>query len=378
MQFSQVAGQQKVKEKLINAVKGGRIPHAQLYYGPEGCGNLPLAIAYAQYIACLNRGEDDSCGTCSSCVKFAKLAHPDLHFSFPFNATKRINKALDKIVSDEFIAEWREKVLQTPYFTEKDWYLHIGIENKQGIIGKSEGDNIARKLQYKSYESEYKYMIIWLPEYMNTRAANSLLKLVEEPPSKTIFLFVSDNVNEVLPTIFSRTQPIKLNPIDNESLAASINKTGTADKTIIDSIVKIASGNYIKALQLMDQSEQTAAFLGRFKDMMRLAWKRDMASILSWIDELNTTGREQIKNFLEYALHMIRENFMMHTNNEGVMHMTQNENEFSANFNKFINGRNVIPLTRELTTAYNDVSRNGNTKIILTDTVLKVARLLRK
>lgn len=378
MQFSQVAGQQKVKDKLIKAVQNGRIPHAQLYYGPEGCGNLPLAIAYAQYIACQNRTETDSCGTCMSCQKFAKLIHPDLHFSFPFNSTKRISKALDKIVSDEFISEWREKVLKNAYFTQKDWYLHIGIENKQGIIGKSEGDNIAKKLQYKPYESEYKFMIIWLPEYMNQKAANSLLKLVEEPPSKTIFLFVSDNVNEVLPTIFSRTQPIKLNPVDTESLSQFLLSNITTDKNLVDTVVKISGGNCIKAVNLMDQSEQTAVFLNRFKDMMRLAWKRDMTAILGWIDEINTTGREQIKNYLEYALHMIRENFMLHTQTESVIHMTADENEFSANFNKFINGRNVITITKELTAAYNDISSNGNAKIILTDTFLKLARLLRK
>ncbi|MCG8699805.1 MAG: DNA polymerase III subunit delta [Bacteroidales bacterium] len=378
MQFSEVIGQEKIKKKLISAVTNGRIPHAQLYFGPEGCGSLPMAIAYAQYISCTNRQENDSCGTCPSCQKIKKLIHPDLHFSFPFNATKKVNKALDKITSDEFVGQWREKVLFNAYFNEKDWYAHIGIENKQGIIGKSESESITRKLNMKSFESEYKFMIIWLPEHMNTKSANSLLKLIEEPPAKTVFLLVSESPNLILPTISSRTQPIKLNPIENDAVKEAVSKIVQLEGEALDRLVRLASGNYIRALEIMDNSEKNAFFLEKFKLMMRLAWARDIQSMMEWVDEMAGLGREQLKDYFSYALHMLRENFILNTKNSQVAYLTNSEEQFSSKFHPFINGRNVIPIKQELNNASSDIARNGYAKIVLLDSLLRISRLIRR
>ena len=210
MRFQDLIGQQETKQRLLQSVKEDRIAHAQLFLGQEGCGSLPLAIAYGQFINCTNRSELDSCGVCPSCNKYQKLIHPDLHFVFPTATTKEITK---DPISDEFLTIWRTQLMENPYFGLLQWYAAIGIENKQGSISKNESLEILRKLNMKSYEAEYKVMIIWFPELMNVTAANKLLKMIEEPPDKTLFLLVAENTEYMLQTILSRTQLIKVPPV---------------------------------------------------------------------------------------------------------------------------------------------------------------------
>jgi DNA polymerase III subunit delta' len=374
MQFAKVIGQEKIKIQLIASVKQERIAHAQLFYGPEGCGSLPLAIAYAQYISCTNRSETDSCGNCSSCRKYEKLIHPDLHFAYPVNTSKEVSK---NPVSDDFIARWREQVLENPYFRSTQWFSFMGIENKQGLISKSESDIIIRKLNLKSFESDYKIVILWLPEKMNGPAANTLLKLVEEPPEKTVFLMVSEEPQEVLLTISSRTQPIKMGRINDEAIENALSTKYSLDKSQIQSVTRLANGNFIAALEIIDTSEESKFNFERFTAIMRLSYARNFSEINNWVDEMAGAGRENIKSFFNYSLRLIRENFIMNLKNSDLLYLTVEEEAFSKKFHPFINGRNILAIYSEFNSASADIERNANAKIVLFDMAMKIMKLIR-
>jgi DNA polymerase III subunit delta' len=374
MLFSEVIGQDSIKRALINSANTGRIAHAQLFFGPEGCGSLPMAIAYAQYIACSGDKNDDSCGVCHSCIKFAKLAHPDLHFVFPVNTTKKIVK---DPVSDDFISEWREFILQQPYFRSGDWYDFIEIENKQGIISKRDSDIAIRKLSLKSFESDYKFMIIWLPEKMNASSANVLLKLLEEPPEKTLFLLVSEEPEQVLLTIASRTQPVKLPYIDDDSLRKALSKKYSLSEAEQSNILRLARGSYTRAVEAIQSSDENQFNFERFVAIMRLTWSRSFFEINDWVEEMSGIGRERLKNFFDYAIRLVRENFISNLNKPELIYMTRNENDFAVKFHQYLNGSNVIPIYNEMNQAYADIERNGYSKIILFDFVLKLTKLIR-
>lgn len=375
MLFSDITGQLELKQKLLASVQSGRIPHAQLFSGPEGSGSLPLAIAYAQFVACTGEKSNDSCGECSSCRKFSKLAHPDLHFSFPVNTTRKVSK---NPTSDDFIAEWREFVLINPYFKANSWYYFMGLENKQGLINKKEGDSIVRKLSLKSYESDYKFMIIWLPEKMHVSVSNMLLKLIEEPPAKTVFLLVSEDPEKLLLTISSRTQPVKLDSIRPEDLKQALSSKFEMAPGQLDSIVRLSNGNLIKALEILNSSEENEIYLSKFSDLMRKCWKRDYFGVNTWVDELAAMGRERQKSFFEYASRMLRENFISNLNKPEIVYQTAEEEKFSSLFHPFINGNNVVQLYEELNKACSDIERNGYAKIILFDLALHIMKLIRK
>ena len=242
-----------------------------------------------QYLACVGSKTNDACGTCSSCQKFNKLAHPDLHFSFPVNTSKKISK---DPISDDYLSEWREFVLDNPYFRANSWYQYIGLENKQGLISKKEGDAIMRKLSLKSFESDYKFMIIWLPEKMHNTAANHLLKLVEEPPEKTIFLMVAEEPNQVMLTISSRTQPVQLKRIEKEAMVeVLINRHGLPPAEA-NSIERLSKGSYITAQELIQTTEETAFNHTMFTQVMRLCWQRKYVELDVWTNEMADIGRE--------------------------------------------------------------------------------------
>lgn len=374
MQFSQVVGQQEIKERLRRSVRTGRIPHAQMFFGPDGAGTLPLAIAYARFIACTSRTEDDSCGTCPSCRKFEKLAHPDLHFAFPVNTSKKISK---DPVSDDYIQEWREFVLQNAYFRSAEWYNHIGLENKQGLISKRESDAIIRKLSLKSFESAYKIMIIWLPETMNATSSNVLLKLIEEPPEGTIFLLVSEDPERVLLTISSRTQPVKLAPLDQEEIREALQNRYSDSEGSLNVATRLSQGSLIRAMEAMQASEENNLYFDKFVEIMRLCYSRNYLGINQWVDETAALGRERLKSFFNYALSQIRENFIVHVNLPELVYMTEKEKEFSVRFHPYINGNNVMSLYREMGKASADIERNGYARIILFDLCLKIVKQIR-
>ncbi len=377
MLFKKIIGQEAVKKQLIHAVNQSRISHAQLFLGPEGCGKLALAIAYAQFLACEDRGESDSCGACPSCLKYEKLIHPDLHFVYPVSSTKTITK---DPVSNDFIEEWRSTVLDNPYLSLSKWYERIGIEKKQGIINRKESYEMIRLLNLKSFESEYKVMIVWMPEKMNQVAANKVLKILEEPPPKTLFILVSENTHALLPTILSRTQIIKIPRVDDQSLTQALKENNMLTPEELQNMVKLANGNYLMARNLLYEKEEHEFHLHQFTAMMRLTYGGKIAEILKWIDDFVALGREKQKHFLLYATRMIRENFMLNLMAGGereIVYLTEKEAEFSKNFSPYIRKENVIQIVDELNKAHANISANANSRIVLFDLCLKIMRLIK-
>jgi len=385
MLFSEIIGQQEVKERFIRTVIEQRIPHAQLLRGPEGVGKLALAIAYAQYICCENRTSKDSCGVCPSCVKYRKLAHPDLHFVFP--VIKPANKS--SVICDDFITEFRQMILQSPYFGVNEWYAKISGDAKQGMIYGNESEEIIRKLSLKTYESEYKVMIIWLPEKMNLTCSNKLLKILEEPPEKTIFLMVSNTPDQIITTILSRTQHIHIPRLKETEVVQALldNEDLDLENETAVYAAHIANGSYFNALAVLNEGDETKQNFERFVMIMRLAWqvgnKKDHASLKTlrkWADDMAaaTIGRERQKNFLNYAQRMTRENFIHNLQQPELNNLTSFEANFSKNFSPFINERNVEELMGEFALAERQIEQNVNAKMIFFDLTLKIIMLLKK
>jgi DNA polymerase-3 subunit delta' len=372
MLFKDVIGQKDLKDKLIATVVDGRVSHAQLFDGPMGYGGLPLALAYAQFIACRNRG-DDSCGTCPSCVKYNKLIHPDLHFVFPVNTTKKIK---DKPVSNDFLPKWREIMIEKKYFTEQDWYEFIGIENKQGIISAYEADKILMKLSYKPFESDYKIMIVWLPERLNQTSANRLLKLIEEPPEHTVFILVTENAGRILPTIYSRTQRIRLQPLKEDDIVAALKNMSFSEKEIFTAS-RLSEGNYIQAMQTLQVSDSAKMNLENFMLFMRLAFRNDILGLLDWAETMAAMGREKQKSFLVFAERLLRENFILNKKIDDIVYLGFDEFEWAKKFSAFINENNVAEIYKQLNLCIPHIAQNGNAKIIFTDLAMKVKELIR-
>jgi DNA polymerase III subunit delta' len=375
MNFARIPGQKEIIGRLIRSVKEERVSHAQLFTGPEGCGSMALALAYARYISCENRTDSDSCGTCKSCVKYEKLIHPDLHFVFPVIKGK---KASDP-VSDNYLEEWREFVKRSPFFNLNDWMDSIDVGNAQGMIFASEASEIIKKLSLKSFESDFKIMILWLPEKMHKATANKLLKLIEEPPEKTLFLLVSEESDKVIPTILSRCQLVKVPSFNSRDIEKYlINRYNLEVDKAVD-ISRVSNGNITRAIELCENEDSSIANLERFKSLMRFAWKRDIIAIINWAEEISTTGREAQKNFISFSMRILRENFMLSLDQlkNTLVFLTGEEATFSANFHPFITQSNVYTLTEEFNMVYSHIEANGNAKIIFLDMALKVTKLIR-
>jgi DNA polymerase-3 subunit delta' len=375
MNFAQLPGHKKIILKLIRSVSEQRVSHAQLFTGPEGCGSLALALAYATYISCENRTAGDSCGICKSCLKYEKMIHPDLHFVFPVIKDKKNAEPL----SDTYLEQWREFVRQSPYFTINDWLNSIEVENAQGLIFASEAAEIIKKLSLKTFESDFKIMIIWLPEKMHPSAANKLLKLIEEPPDKTLFLLVSDEPDKILPTIISRCQLVKIPGFSDDEIGEFLKVKFGTDERKASEIARVANGNIIRAIGLHENEDSSIRNLERFKSLMRFAWKRDVISVIGWSEEMAATGREAQKNFLSFSLRLLRENLMLTLDrkNNKLVYLTGDEASFSDNFHPFITQKNIYNLTDEFNLAHSHIEANGNAKIIFLDLALKVTRLIR-
>lgn len=374
MKFSEVIGHEAIKKHLINMVNENRVSHAQLLAGSEGIGKIPLALAFAQYLNCKNRQGDDSCGECSSCKKYAKLIHPDLHFVFPVVKTGKASNP----VSDSYLSEWREFVLANKYFNIHQWFDFLGAERGQGLIYSQESQEIIKKLSLKTFEADYKVMIIWLPERMHVAAANKLLKMLEEPPAGTVFLLISDHPGEILGTILSRTQQLKVPVLDAGDIQKALEKEYGVGGEEAARLAKLASGNYVSAKEIVEQSEERTFFFDRFISMMRLAYARKLFELIAWTDEMNAQSRERQKNFLHYAIRMIRENFIFNLREKELVYLTPEEEQFSVRFSPFINDGNVLELTQELSLAHSHIEQNGNGRIIFMDLCLKVIMLLKQ
>ena len=375
MNFASIPGQKETITRLIRSVAEERVSHAQLFAGPEGCGCMALALAYAQYISCENRTNNDSCGTCKSCVKYEKLIHPDLHFVFPVIKGKKTTDP----VSDNYLEEWREFVKKSPYFTLNDWMDSIEVGNAQGMIFASEASEIIKKLSLKTFESDFKIMIIWMPEKMHQATANKLLKMIEEPPEKTLFLLVSEEPDKVIPTILSRCQLVKVPSFNSRDVEKYLlDRFKIATEKAVD-ISHVSNGNITRAIELCENEDSSLANLERFKSLMRFAWKRDVISLINWSEEMASTGREAQKNFISFSLRLLRENLMLSLDQlkNSLVYLTGDEADFSRKFHPSINQNNIYPLNEELNLVYSHIESNGNAKIIFLDLALKVTRLIR-
>jgi DNA polymerase-3 subunit delta' len=380
MQFRDIIGQETEKNQLRQAVREGRIPHAQLFAGPAGVGKLALALAYAQYIACPNRSEEDSCGTCPTCLQYHKLQHPDLHFAFP------IVKGDEGDVCDAYAEKWRGLVAEHKYFDLDDWYRVMGTETKQGIIYEKESSEIMRKLSLKSFAGGYKIMVIWQPEKMNSTCANKLLKLLEEPPEKTLFLLVSEQKEQLLSTILSRVQEVKVPRLSEEVIAAGLQTEYTwLDSEEAKVIAHMANGSYLEALRQLND-EAANGYFDDFVALMRNAWlvgqKKDYSALLKlrqWSNDMadSKVGREKQKAFLQYAQRQVRENYIYNFHHNQMNYQTAKEQAFSTKFAPFIHDGNVEKMMNELSKAEQQITQNGNAKIICFDLCLQMIVLVK-
>ncbi|MCD6201024.1 MAG: DNA polymerase III subunit delta [Bacteroidales bacterium] len=377
MQFKDIPGLEEIKHRLRQTVLENRISHAQLFYGEEGSAALALAMAYAQYITCLDRQEEDSCGVCASCIKAQELIHPDIIFSYP--VVKSGAMVRDSRSSLQ-IEKWREIILENPYIGPAQWYEQLGVENKQGMIYTEESDEIIRKISLKSFESEYKVLVLWLPEKMNVHAANKLLKSIEEPPDKTVFLLVSIEPEKILPTIMSRCQALKIPKIDHDSLGRFLQERYRLTEDELERAVSWAGGNVRDALRLIEEEKEGNEFMELFIRWMRLAWVPDVPGLTTWSDEMASLGREKQKAFLKYTIHILRENLLLHIlpNDKKIHRMTKQEFEFSKKFSAFISPGNMENLYALLNEAFDHISGNVYGKLVFMDVSLKIHKLLKK
>lgn len=382
MRFCDIIGQDETKKQLRLAVQEGRIAHAQLFTGSMGVGKFPLALAYAQYIACPHRTADDSCGVCPTCLQYQKLQHPDLHFAFP------IVKSDSGDVCDSYMDKWREMILAQPYFDLDDWYQQMGIETKQAIIYEKESSEILRKLSLKSFGDGYKVMIIWQPEKMNAACANKLLKLLEEPPQKTLFLLVSEQPELLLSTIISRTQEVRVPRLEEDTIAQALEKQYPhISSEEAKAIAHMANGSYISAMKEVDANETNNRYFDDFVALMRNAWlvgqKKDYSALLQlrkWSLEMADAkeGREKQKAFLQYAQRQIRENYIYNFHCADMNYQTEAEKNFSSKFAPFIHENNVEQMMNELGKAEQQIAQNGNAKIIFFDLCLQMIVMVKK
>ncbi len=373
MKFADIIGHDDIKRHLIATVEEDRISHAQMFLGREGYGTLPLALAYAQYINCSNRTATDSCGECPSCRKISQLAFPDLHFVFPVIPTKSPTKP----ISDSFFKQWTDFVKKNPYGSFNQWLDFIDAGNSQAIIRADESSEIIRKLTMKSFSAEYKIMVIWMPEKMNQDASNRLLKMIEEPYPKTLFLLVAESSENILPTIISRTQLVKVPRIADADLKQGImHNLGASDNQASD-LVRISEGNFNQAEEYF-RSTELSQELDWFMRIMRTCYSCRIQDIIVLADELSALGREKLKALFGYCNRMIRENLVLNRNMEQITHFTQAESDFAQRFSQFIHPQNSALIAREIDLATYHISRNAYAKIVLLDTLIKVARLLRK
>ncbi len=381
MQFTTVLGQEHLKNHLTQSADNGRIPHAQLFVGPEGSGTLAMAIAYAQYILCGNKNSENEGGNESCNLKFKNLSHPDLHFAFPVAITDKVKK---NPVSNNFMEEWRKLVKEQPYGNLFDWYRILGIENKQGQIGVDEALNIVKALSLKSYEGGYKIMLIWMAEKMNTSAANKLLKLIEEPPAKTVFILIAEDAGQILSTIRSRCQILNFPPLAEQVIIKALQKNYQLDEGTAHKIAIQSNGNYNKACDLVYNDSEDIQFEEWFVFWIRSAFKAKgnkaaIHDLISWSEQVAKTGRETQKQFLQFCIDFFRQALLMNYNANQLVFMEPKTKNFKLeNFAPFIHEGNIMDISQELEDAIYHIERNGNSKIILTDLSIKLTRLLHK
>lgn len=371
--------QQAIAAHLRHLWLQERVPHALLLAGPEGCGKMALALDYARLLLCENPQREGStataCGTCRGCAMTRALAHPDLHFAFPVIRPKSASAA-SPVVCNLWMKEWREMLAASPYFDLAGWEERMGIENQQPLIYSEESEEILRKLSLVASRGGYKVMIIWLPELMHVSCANKLLKLLEEPPQKTVFLLVSNHPDRLLPTILSRTQRIDVKALAETDIAAALQHERGLAASEAAHLAHLAAGSYIRALRQISVDSDERELLDMFILLMRKCYLRDIKEMHAWSECLAAWGRERQKAFLEYAQRLVRENFVYNFHLPQLNYLSRAEAEFSVNFARFINERNVIGISEEIARAQRDIEHNVNARMVFFDFALKMIVLL--
>ena len=363
MKFSEVIGQDEVKERLKQMVSEERLPHAIMLCGPSGVGKKALAMAFASYLLGENK------------AMVQKLEHPDLHFTYP-TITLPSMGAEHKPVSDDFARDWHELIKQGPYFSLDQWLTAMGAENQQAIITAGESDALVRKLSLKSSQGGYKVSIIWLPERMNIECANKLLKLIEEPPQQTVFIMVCEEPDQLLETIRSRVQRIDVKKIEQEAIRKALVEQRGIDEEQARRISRLANGSWLKALEELQVGSENEQFLDLFISLMRLAYQRKVKDLRKWSETMAGFGREKQKRFLTYFLRLIRENSMYNFQQQDLCYMTQQEEDFARNFARFVNEANVIAIYELTNKCIRDIGQNANAKIVFFDFALQMIVLL--
>ena len=381
MLFSEVLGQKHIKNHLTTSVDAGRIAHAQLFVGPEGSGTLPMALAYAQYVLCSNTNGENTGGNASCNLKFKNVSHPDLHFAFPVTTSDKVKS---KPVSSYYLAEWRQLLDQQPYGNLFDWYKLLGVDNKQGQIGVDEALKIVKSLALKSYEGGYKVMLIWMAEKMSTAAANKLLKLIEEPPEKTVFILIAEDEEQIINTIRSRCQVLHFPPLAEDAIAEALVKKYHIEQSVATKIAHQANGNFNKACDLIYQDSEDIQFEKWFILWVRSAFKAKgnkgaIHDLISWSEEIAKTGRETQKKFLSFCLNYFRQALLLNYKANELVYLEPKSESFKLeNFAPFIHDSNILEISNELQDAIYHIERNGNSKVVLTDLSIKLTRLLHK
>ena len=382
MLFNDVIGLPHIKNHLTTTADRNRIPHAQLFTGKPGSGALPMAIAYAQYILCKNSGGENNNEEAAACnLKFRNLSHPDLHFAFPVAVNEKIKQ---RPVSSNFLEEWRDFLKNNPYGNLYDWYQRLGIENKQGKIGVDEAQEIVKSLSLKSYEGGFKVMIVWMPEKMNLEASNKLLKLIEEPPNKTIFLLVAEDEEQIIQTIKSRCQSLYFPPLGEGDISKALQEKENCELGLAKKIAHQANGDYTKAIHLLKKDSSDEQFEAWFISWVRSAFKAKgnkstVLELISWSDEIAALNRETQKSFLLYCIDFFRQSMLLNYKAKTLVYLEPSSEKFKLeNFAPFIHGNNILEITEALETAIYHIERNGNSKIILTDLSIRLTRFLHK
>ena len=379
MNWSEVIGQEDIKQKLTSMVDDEHVPHAMILCGPYGCGKMAMAMAMASYL--LTEGSvriNPQFNKANSEAMIGQWEHPDLHFSFP--TIKRAGMSADhQPVSGDYAKEWRQMLMQGPYFNISQWMDNMDAANQQAIITGAESDELARKLSLKSSLGGYKVAVIWLPERMNLTSANKLLKLLEEPPHQTIFIMASEEPEKLLDTIKSRTQRIDMKRLTNKDICDALVQQRGIDEAAAQRIARLANGNWMNALDALNTSNENRQFFDMFTMLMRLAYTRNIKELKKWSEAVAAYGREKQRRMLVYFIGQVRENFMYNFRNPELTYMTVEEENFSKKFSPFINELNVIEISELMERANRDIGQNANAKIVMFDMALKmIVLLLRK
>ena len=381
MQFSEILGQEYLKNHLTKSASQGRIPHAQLFVGPTGCGTLAMALAYSQYVLCNNSNDENSGGSDSCNIKFNSFSHPDLHFIFPTVSTSDVKT---KPKSIDFVKDWRQFIIENPYGSLFDWYNLLEVANKQGEIRVDDAQEILKSLALKSFEGGYKIAIVWMAEKMNVASSNKLLKLLEEPPEKTLFILISENEEDIIQTIRSRCQVLHFGALSEKTISNELITRFNIEEKLAMKIAHQAQGDFNKALHIYNDNSEDSPFEEWFVVWVRAAFRAKgnaaaIQDLIAWSDQIAVLGRETQKKFLQFCIDMFRQALLLNYQSPSLVYFEPKVDKFKLeNFAPFVNGNNINDIFNELSDAMYHIERNGNAKIILTDLSIKLTRLIHK